>query len=72
MRVGLEFLAHIGVGVFACCAGCFAAFHDEAEALVELVFDLLAVFEVFLWVVLEELQLLVAVCCASVAARWLC
>ena len=71
MRVVAEFLAHFGVGVLACCAGCFAALHDEFEALVQLVFDLFAVLEVFLWVVLEELQLLFAVCCVSAEARWL-
>ena len=60
-RVVVEFLAHLCVGVFACDAGCFTALHDELEALVELVFDLFAVFEVLLWVVLEKLELFFAI-----------
>lgn len=57
MRVVVELLAHLLVGILARNAGGFAALHDEFEALVELVFDLFAVFEVFLWVVLEESEL---------------
>jgi hypothetical protein len=67
-RVVVEFVAHFCGGVVAGGACCFGAFHDEFEALVELVFDLFAVLEVFLWVVLEELELFFAVCCVLARA----
>jgi len=52
VRVGVELALHLGEGELAGFVGFAAAFDDEFEALVELVFDLFAVFEVFLRVVL--------------------
>lgn len=57
----VELLAHFAVGVFTCETGFLAAFEDEFEALVELVFNLFTVFEVFLGILFEELELLIAV-----------
>jgi hypothetical protein len=53
--VVLQFCAHLVVGVFAGFGGFFAAFDYEFETLIELVFDLFAVFEVLLRVLLEKL-----------------
>jgi hypothetical protein len=61
-RVIVELTAHLGICILACELGFLAAFDDELEALVELVLDLFAVFEILLGVLLEELDLLVAVC----------
>jgi hypothetical protein len=47
----------LGFGGFAGCFGFGGAFDDEFEALVQLVFDLLAVFEVFVGVFFEVLFL---------------
>ena len=52
VRVGVELALHLGEGEFSGLIGFGAAFDDEFEALVELIFDLFAVFEVFLRVVL--------------------
>ena len=59
--VVIEFLPHLLIGVLARNTSLVTAFHDELEALVEFVFDLFAVLEVLLWVVLKEFELFVAV-----------
>ena len=54
--------SHFLMCVFSSGLSGGTAFEDEFEALVELVLDLLAVFEVFLRVVFQKLVLLFAVC----------
>ena len=57
----LQFATHLFVAEFA-GGFCFGrAFDDEFEALVEFVFDLLAVLEVSLWIVAEEIELFLGV-----------
>lgn len=60
-RVIFEGAGHLLMAEFSCCCGLSRAFDYEAEALVEFVFDLFAVFEVFLWVFSEELELFICV-----------
>lgn len=59
---GSEFGAHFLVCVGTGGGSLGGAFNDEFEALIEFVFDLFAVFEVFLGVVFEEVELFFAVC----------
>ena len=58
----VEFVAHFGVCVFPCETGFFAAFDDEFEALVEFVFDLLAVLQVFLGIFFKVFELFFTIC----------
>jgi hypothetical protein len=60
-RMVVELLPHFSVGIIASYPSLFASFDDKLETLIELVFDLFAVFEIFLWILLEELKLFVAV-----------
>lgn len=53
--VVLEFALHFSEGVVSGFFGRLRAFDDEFEALVQLIFDLFAVFKVFLWVFVEEI-----------------
>jgi hypothetical protein len=65
----VKFLSHVTVGIIASHASLIAAFDDELEALIQLVFDLFAILEIFLGVLLEKCELLVAVC--EVLARYM-
>ena len=47
--------SHLFVGELSRRLGFLRSFNDELEPLVQLVFDLLAVFQVFLWVLLQVL-----------------
>jgi hypothetical protein len=60
-RIVVKFLSHLSVGIIASHASLIAALDDELEALIQLVFDLFAVLEIFLGVLLEKFELLVAV-----------
>lgn len=53
--VAFECPGHLVVGELASVIRFFGAFDDELEALVQLVFDLLSVFQVRLRILLEEL-----------------
>jgi hypothetical protein len=63
----VELATHFGICVFACKTSFLAALDDELEALVELVLDLFAVLEVFLWILFEVFELFFAVCDLSVS-----
>lgn len=62
----VELVAHLGVCVFACETSFFATFDDELEALVEFVFDLFAVLQVFPGIFFEVFELFLAICKTSV------
>jgi hypothetical protein len=57
----VQLLAHFAFCIVASHSSLVAAFDDELEALIEFVLNLFAVLEVFLWVLLEKLQLLVTI-----------
>jgi hypothetical protein len=61
-RIVIKFLSHLSVGIIASHASLITAFDDELEALIQLVFDLFAILEIFFGVLLEKFELLVAVC----------
>lgn len=58
----IELTAHLLKGELASFERFFRALDDELEPLIKFVLDLLAVFEVFLGVLLQVLQLLGSVC----------
>ncbi len=53
---------HLFKGELASLYGFFAAFDDEFEALVKLVFNLFAVLKILVWALLKKLALLLVIC----------
>lgn len=60
-RIVVELLAHVVVCIVAGHPCLVASFYDKLETLVEFIFDLFSVLEVFLRILLEKLQLLVTI-----------